>query len=471
MNSLEQSRTCPVCGEQNPAAARFCMTCGAGLGVAGGEAEYTPPPVQPRRVVVTGLGAITSLAPSVRETWCRILKGETGIKQDPRLDPERFSCTLFGYVDDETIPHRLLEGKVARNTSRFARMALEAAGDALRDAGLVDESFQPTVDLSAGGALLGSCVGGTYDDLIPAFTTLETRGPRWIPPHLMVMFPHNLGAFTIQNRFGMGGPSATVVTACATGAQAIGDAFHAIKYGQAPLMVTGAAESVRHPLFIAGFAAMRAMPTDSNDHPDLASRPFDATRNGFVTGEGTGILILEELGHARARGAKIYAEVLGFGSSNDAYHPIAPRPDGSGAARAIRTALSDGGIDPARVDHINAHAASTPAGDLAEAVAIEAVFGPRAAEIPVTSIKGAVGHCMAAAGAIETVSAVLTLAEQCIPPTRNFRHPDPEIHLDIVHGEPRQASVNVVAKNSFGLGGQNACLILGRAPQPADAES
>ncbi len=416
----------------------------------------------PRRVVVTGLGAITSLGPDVVTTWQRILAGETGIRRVPDLDPAQHPCLLRGDVDDAAIPARFLEGKVARNTSRFARMAVEAAGAALLDAGVLGPDLAPTVPLDDGGALLGTCVGGTYDDLIPAYDTFRERGPGRVPPHLHVMFPHNLAAYGIQARFNLGGPSSTVVTACATGAQAIGDAFHTVRAGRAPLMVAGAVESSRHPFFLAGFAAMRALVTDSNDAPDRASRPFDASRAGFVLGEGTGMLILEDLEHATARGARVYAEVLGFGSSNDAYHPIAPHPEGAGAARAVRDALAHGGIDPVQVDHVNAHAASTPAGDLAEAAAIHAVFGERAGRIPVTSVKGAFGHCMGAAGAIESVIAVLTVTEQCIPPTRNHRTPDPEIGLDVVHGAPRPASIGVMTKHSFGLGGQNACLVLGR---------
>jgi 3-oxoacyl-[acyl-carrier-protein] synthase II len=423
------------------------------------------PSIPTKRVVVTGVGAITSLANSASETWRRVLAGETGIRRVPDLDPAQHSCLLRGDVDDTTIPSRFLEGKAARNTSRFARMAVEAAGEALIDAGLVDaETRQPTIELDLGGASLGTCVGGTYDDLIPAYDTFQTRGPSRVPPHLHVMFPHNLAAYTIQARFGLRGPSSTVVTACSTGAQAIGEAYQEIKMGRAPLMVAGAVESDDHPLFISGFESMRALATDSNDCPDQASRPFDRSRAGFILGEGTGMLVLEELEHARARGARIYAEVLGYGTSNDAYHPIAPQPDGSGAARAIRVALSDAGIEPDQVGHVHAHAASTPTGDIAEAAAIKAVLGERAATIPVTSIKGAIGHCMGAAGAIETMVAVMSMHEQRIPPTRNYRTPDPEIGLDIVHGEPREASFDVLTKNSFGLGGQNACLVIGRAP-------
>ena len=418
-------------------------------------------PITPKRVVITGIGAISSLAPSASETWSRILANETGIRRVDSLDPAQHPCVLRGDVDDSGVQSRFLKGKEARNASRFSRMAIEAAGDALIDAGLLDENLEPIIDLTDAGAALGTCIGGTYDDVLPAFQTAFTRETySRVPPHLHVMFPHNLAAYTIQHQFGMMGPSSTVVTACATGSQAIGDGFHAIKYGHAPLMIAGAAESTHHPLFQAGFAAMRALVTDSNENPDGASRPFDSSRAGFVLGEGAGMLVLEELEHALARNATIYAEIVGYATSNDAYHPIAPEPNGVGAAKAIRAALADAGISPDEVDHVNAHAASTPAGDLAEAKAIHDVFGERAATIPVTSIKGAIGHCMASAGALETISAVLTIRDQQIPPTRNYVTPDPEINLDIVHGEPRAATVNVMTKHSFGLGGQNACLVL-----------
>lgn len=421
------------------------------------------PSIQPKRVVITGIGAISSLATSARETWRRILANETGIKVADNLDPAQHPSILRGDVDDFAIRNRFLVGKEARNASRFSKMAIEAAGDALQDAGLLDDDLKPAIDLTDAGAALGSCIGGTYDDVLPAYETVIKRDTfSRVPPHLHVMFPHNLAAYTIQHQFGMQGPSSTVVTACATGSQAIGDGFHAIKYGHAPLMIAGASESTHHPMFQAGFAAMRALVTDSNDNPDGASRPFDASRAGFVLGEGAGMLVLEELEHALARNATIYAEIVGYATSNDAYHPIAPEPNGIGAARAITNALADANICPDEVDHINAHAASTPAGDLTEAKAIYRVFGERAATIAVTSIKGAIGHCMASAGALETIAAVLTIRDKLIPPTRNFRTPDPEIRLDVVHGTPREMLVNVMTKHSFGLGGQNACLVLRR---------
>jgi 3-oxoacyl-[acyl-carrier-protein] synthase II len=416
-----------------------------------------------RRVVVTGLGAVSSLGPSAGELWERLLAGESGIRTAENLDPAIINCTVRGDVDDERVPNRFLEGKTLRNTSRFAWLAVEAAGEALSDAGLIDcESFAPTMSLKTAGAVIGTCGAGVHDDFLDAWESYKGRGVRGVPIHLHVSFPHNLAGYGIQSRFGMGGPSLTLTTACATGAQAIGEAFEEVRDGNAPIMIGGATESTKHPMYAAGFAVMRALVTDSNDDPAAASRPFDASRAGFVLGEGAAMLVLEDLEHALNRGARIYAEVLGFGTSNDAYHPIAPLPDGTGGARAMRAALNDAGIAPEEVDHINAHAASTPAGDLAESAAIRLIYGDRAASIPVTSMKGALGHCMGASGALETIAAVRTISDQTVPPTLNYRTPDEAIGLDVVHGAPRPAGVDVVSKHAFGLGGQNACLILGR---------
>lgn len=417
-------------------------------------------PFSPRRVVVTGIGMISSLANNAKDSWDRVVKGETGIDRAENLDPDKHKCLLRGDVDDDSIPQRFLTGKALRNASRYTRMAIEAAGEAMLDADLLDDDLQPVMDLTDAGTAIGNCIGGTYDDMIPAYETALQRGNySRVPPHLHVTFPHNIGSYTIQHRFGMQGPSSTVVTACATGSQAIGEGFHAIKYGKAPMMIAGAMESTQHPMFAAGFEAMRALCSDSNDEPEKASRPFDASRAGFILGEGAGMLVLEDLEHAQARGAHIYCEIIGYASSNDAYHPIAPQPEGVGAAKAIANALADAGIEPSEVDHVNAHAASTPAGDLAEANAIKLALGDRATEIPVTSVKGAFGHSMAAAGALETVMGVMTLHEGVIPPTRNHTNPDPEIGLDIV-GEARKADIDVMTKHSFGLGGQNAVLVM-----------
>ena len=428
--------------------------------------ERPTSPAEYRRVVVTGLGSITALGPDATSTWQRLLAGETGIGRVAGLDPAEYGCVLRADIDDATEPRRFLTGKAARTTSRFSRLAVEAAGEALIDAGLVGDDLQPieSADLSGGGALMGTCLGGTYDDLLPAYETFLARGASRVPPHLHVMFPHNLAAYTVQHRFGMGGPSSTVVTACSTGAQAIGDAFLAVRDGRATVMVAGAVESHRNPFFIAGFAAMRALVTDSNDDPGAAVRPFDVTRAGFVLGEGCGMLILEDRERAERRGARIYAEIAGYATTNDAYHPIAPLPDGTGAARAMRNAITDAGISPDRIELINAHAASTPAGDLAEANAIADVFGERTASIPVTSFKGAFGHCMGGSGAIETVATIQALVHGSIPPTRNFHEHDPEVpvQLDVVAGSARKTSAEWAIKNSFGLGGQNASLVIRR---------
>jgi 3-oxoacyl-(acyl-carrier-protein) synthase len=416
-----------------------------------------------RRVVVTGLGAISSLGTSAGELWERLLAGESGIRTAENLDPAIINCTVRGDVDDEAVPNRFLDAKTLRNTSRFSRLGIEAAGEALIDAGLIDcHTYEPKVPLETAGAVIGTCGAGVHDDFLDAWESYKGRGVRGVPIHLHVSFPHNLAGYGIQSRFGMGGPSLTLTTACATGAQAIGEAYEEVRDGNAPIMIGGATESTHHPMYAAGFAVMRALVTDSNDDPAAASRPFDASRAGFVLGEGAAMLVLEDLEHALNRGARIYAEVIGFGTSNDAYHPIAPLPDGAGGARAMRSALADAGLDPADVDHINAHAASTPAGDLAESAAIHMVYGDRAPSIPVTSMKGALGHCMGASGALETIAAVRTLSDQVIPPTLNYQTPDAAVNLDVVHETPRNADIDVLAKHAFGLGGQNACLILTR---------
>jgi 3-oxoacyl-[acyl-carrier-protein] synthase II len=416
-----------------------------------------------RRVVVTGLGAISSLGTSAGELWERLLAGESGIRTADNLDPAIINCTIRGDVDDEAVPSRFLDAKTLRNTSRFSRLGIEAAGEALIDAGLIDcQTYEPKVPLETAGAVIGTCGAGVHDDFLDAWESYKGRGVRGVPIHLHVSFPHNLAGYGIQSRFGMGGPSLTLTTACATGAQAIGEAYEEVRDGDAPIMIGGATESTHHPMYAAGFAVMRALATDSNDNPAAASRPFDASRAGFVLGEGAAMLVLEDFEHALNRGARIYAEVIGFGTSNDAYHPIAPLPDGAGGARAMRAALDDAGIAPGDIDHINAHAASTPAGDSAESAAINMVYGDRAPTIPVTSMKGALGHCMGASGALETIAAVRTLSDQVIPPTLNYQTPDDAINLDVVHGGPRTADIDVVAKHAFGLGGQNACLILAR---------
>lgn len=461
MSEPSSTQTCSVCHTVNDAGARFCSHCGASL--SGGHQSPR------RRVVVTGVGALTSVGQTAPDSWRAILSGSSGIVSDPKLVELGLPCTVRGAVDHSKVVNHYLDPKTARNTSPFSLWMMEAAGEAMIDSGLVDAELQSTFDFSHGGATVGTCVGGMYDDILPANETFKTRGADRISPHLHVRFPLNMAGYTVQWRFGLTGPSNTVSTACATGTQAIGEAYHTIASGHAPMMVAGATESTSNPLGTAGFAAMRALVTDSNDDSGAALRPFDATRAGFALGEGAGAVILEDLEFARARGARVYAEILGFASSNDAYHPIAPNPVGSGAAIAMRQALDDAGLTPDDIGHIQAHAASTPAGDVAESNAILLVYGDRGKEIPVMSVKGAIGHCMGGAGAIESVMAIYSIADQIIPPTCNYTNPDPEIPLDVVHGAPRKHAFKALAKHGFGLGGQNACLIIGQAPD--DMES
>ncbi|MCC6675468.1 MAG: beta-ketoacyl-[acyl-carrier-protein] synthase II, partial [Thermomicrobiales bacterium] len=401
---LTPAATCPVCGATVSETQRFCGACGSGLH---GQRARTR-----RRVVVTGLGAVCAVGMSAKEAWGNVLIGKSGIKRIPDLVEGNYACQVRGDLETDKLPNRFLDPKTARNTSQYALWLLEAAGSALISAGLVDDKGQPLLDLLPGGSVIGTCVGGCYDDLLPAYDTFGTRGPDKLSPHLHVKFPLNMASYTVQWRFGMGGPSSTVSTACATGTQAIGEAFHIVQSGIAPLMVAGATESTVHPMGVAGFSAMRALVTDSNDDPEHALRPFDATRAGFALGEGAGALILEDYDFAMARGATVFAEIVGFASSNDAYHPIAPQPEGIGAARAMTAALADAGVTPDQIGHVQAHAASTPAGDLAEARAIHKVYGERAPSIPVMSVKGNIGHCMGGAGAIETAMGILSLSEQ-----------------------------------------------------------
>ena len=453
---LSSPISCPVCGASVSATQLFCGTCGAGLR---GQRSRTR-----RRVVVTGLGAVSAVGLTAKDSWANILAGKSGIKRIPFLEEGNYACQVRGDLDLDQLPQRFLDSKTARNTSQFSLWLLEAAGSALISAGLVDAEGAPLFDLLPGGSVVGTCVGGCYDDLLPAYDTFHTRGHDKLSPHLHVKFPLNMASYTVQWRFGLGGPSNTVSTACATGTQAIGEAFHIVQSGIAPLMVAGASESTMHPMGVAGFSAMRALVTDSNDNPETALRPFDATRAGFALGEGAGALVLEDYEFALARGASVFAEIVGFASSNDAYHPIAPQPDGIGAARAIAAALADAGLTPGEIGHIQAHAASTPAGDIAEARAIHQIYGEHAASIPVMSVKGNIGHCMGGAGAIETAMGILSLSEQLIPPTANYKNPDPEVGLDIVHGEARKHDFEYMAKHGFGLGGQNAALVLKRPP-------
>lgn len=438
---------CPNCGTAAPNDANFCPRCGRAL--KDGARRYR------RRVVVTGVGAVTPLGLTADETWQGLIAGKSGIGKIERFDPADLTVQIAGEVRGFSISY-WLDAKTARQTALFAQFAVASAGMALQDAGLAPEQ----VDHDRAGAIIGTGAGGMAT-IIEAHDVATRRGLMRTSPFFMTTFPHNLASFHVANSFRFLGPSLTVSTACATGAQAIGEAAEVIRRGQADAMLAGGTEHSVFPLFVASFAVQRAA-TTCNDHPERASRPFDATREGFVIGEGSGVLVLEELNHALERGATIYAELLGYASSNDGYHPIAPEPEGRGAALAISHALGDAGLSAKSVDYVNAHAASTPLGDKAETLAIKRALGNHANEVPISSSKSMIGHLMGGAGAVEAMATVLTIRDQVIHPTINYRTPDPECDLDYVPNTSREAAVNVAISNSFGLGGQNACLVFGR---------
>ncbi|HEU5423547.1 MAG TPA: beta-ketoacyl-ACP synthase II, partial [Nitrolancea sp.] len=424
----------------------FCASCGR---ARDGQ--------QPRRrVVVTGVGAVSPLGLSAEATWQGLLAGESGIRRIERFDPAELPVQIAGEVRDFRLGDWGIDPKGVRQMALFSQFAVEAAGMALRDAGLGVEAFDP----DRASVVVGSAAGGMAT-ILEAQEVAQRRGLMRTSPFFMTTFPLNLPSYHVAQTFRFLGPSLSISTACATGAQAIGEAAQFIRQGQADLALAGGTEHDVYPLFIAGFAVQKAAST-LNEAPERASRPFDATRQGFVIAEGAAVLLLESLEHALARGATIYAEFLGYGSSNDGFHPIAPDPVGRGAALAMHAALADGGLCVAQVDYINAHAASTPLGDKAETVAIKRALGERAYAVAVNSTKSMIGHLMGAAGAMEAMATVLSLRDQVLHPTINYETPDPECDLDYVPNEARPATIEVALSNSFGLGGQNACLAFAR---------
>ncbi len=438
---------CPNCSAATPSDANFCSRCGREL--TPGARRYR------RRVVVTGVGVVSPLGLTAEETWSGLVAGKSGIGQIERFDPSELPVHIAGEVRDFSVSD-WVDAKTARQMALFAQFGVAAAGMAVNDAGLSADS----VDHDRAGAIIGTGAGGMAT-IIDAHDTATRRGLMRTSPFFMTTFPHNLASFHVANTFRFVGPSLTVSTACATGAQAIGEASEVIRRGQADVMLAGGTEHSVFPLFVASFAVQRAAST-CNDHPERASRPFDATREGFVIGEGAGVLVLESLEHAQARDATIYAELLGYASSNDGYHPIAPEPEGRGASIAITNALADAGVEPDDVDYVNAHAASTPLGDKAETLAIKRALGGHAATVPISSSKSMIGHLMGAAGAVEAMATVLTIRDQVIHPTINYCNVDPDCDLDYVPNDARKAKVDVAISNSFGLGGQNACLVFSR---------
>jgi len=441
-------KRCSACGIRNPDAANFCFSCGLALG---GNLRRGR-----RRVVVTGLGAITPLGLTAEETWQALLEGRSGINLITEVNVEPYPTRIGGIVKDFE-PGKYMDRKEARRMGRFSQLGVAAAGMALEDAGLSSAN----INREEIGVVLGTGGGGAVEESEKACRILLTKGGMRISPFFPVTFSLNMAAHHISRIYGLDGYSSTVVTACASGTQAIGEAAEVIRRGAARVMVAGGTESGICELTFAAFSVARGY-SRRNDEPAKASRPFDVDRDGFVPAEGAGILILEELEHALRRGAHIYCEVLGHAGTADTYHLIAPDPEGKAAARAMVGAVEDAQVSLEDIDYINAHATSTPLGDVAETVAIKRAFGEHAYRIPISATKSMTGHLIGAAGGVEAVACVLTIRDNIIHPTINLDNPDPQCDLDYVPHVARQAQVDVVLSNSFGLGGQNACLVLRR---------
>jgi len=404
-------------------------------------------------VIVTGLGAVTPLGNDARSTWQAALGGRSGIDWIRSFDASEFPVRVAAEVK-EFDPTGVVPVKEARRLERNVLLAVGAAQEAVADAGL--DGFDPT----RVGILLGSAIGGV-PGLLEQADVMRERGADRVSPFFLPNVLVDSASGQVAITLGIRGPNYAVVSACATGSHAVGEAAELIKRGDVDVVLAGGTEACMHPLILAGFCAMRGLAVE-DDHPPRASRPFDATRAGFVMGEGACVLVLEELEAARARGATMYAEVLGYGASNDAHHMAQPDPESVGVSEMMRAALRRAEVEPERVGYINAHGTSTPLGDAAETRAIKDVFGAHAYELAVSSTKSMMGHCFGAAGAIEAMMCVLALKEGIIPPTINYEQPDPECDLDYVPNEARRAQVDVALSNAMGLGGHNGCVLLGR---------
>jgi 3-oxoacyl-[acyl-carrier-protein] synthase II len=406
-----------------------------------------------KRVFVTGLGAITPLGNDVPSTWRAAVAGESGIDFIRSFDASSFPVRVAAEVKDFE-PSSVVSAKEARRLDRNVLLALGAAEEAMADAGL--NGFDP----ARVGIVLGSAIGG-FLGIMEQQDVLRERGPDRVSPHFLPSVLVDSASGQLAISLGVRGPNYAVVSACATGSHAVGEAAELIRRGDADAVLAGGTEACMHPLILAGFCAMRGLAAE-DEHPPRASRPFDATRAGFVIGEGAGVLVLEDAEAARTRGAKVYAEVLGYGASNDAYHMAAPDPESVGVSEMMRAALRRAEIRPEDVDYINAHGTSTPLGDLAETKAIKDVFGDHAYELAVSSTKSVMGHTFGAAGAIEAMMCVLAIRDGVVPPTMNYEIPDPDCDLDYVPNEARQREVKVALSNAMGLGGHNGCVILSR---------
>jgi 3-oxoacyl-[acyl-carrier-protein] synthase II len=416
-----------------------------------------------KRVVVTGMGMLTPLACGVEPTWARIVKGESGARKVDRFEVSdiaaKIACQIpRGDGSDGTYnPDQWMEPKEQRKVDEFIVFAMCAARQALDDAGWHPKSYE---DQTRTGVLIGSGIGGV-EGIADTAITLKERGPRRVSPFFIPGRIINLAAGYVSIEFGLKGPNHAVVTACSTGSHAIGDAARLIALDDADVMLAGGTESPVNRLSLAGFAASRALSTDFNDEPTRASRPYDKDRDGFVMGEGAGIVVLESLEHAKARGAKIYAEVVGYGLSGDAYHITAPAEDGDGAFRCMQAAIKRAGITPGDIDYVNAHGTSTMA-DTIELAAVERVVGNAAGQISMSSTKSCIGHLLGAAGAVEAIFSILAIRDGVAPPTINLDNPSVETPIDLVPHTARTRKIDTVLSNSFGFGGTNASLIFRR---------
>ena len=408
-----------------------------------------------RRVVVTGLGIVSPVGIGVAASWSALLAGKSGIGRVSRIDPEGYPCQIAGEVEGFD-PDLYFPKREQKKVDLFIQYGMAAAMEAMEDAGLTLEGELA----DRAGVCVGAGIGG-LSTIEHYGHVVHTKGPRRITPFFIPMSIINLVAGHISIRFNARGPNTSPVTACATGTHAIGGGARLIQYGDADVMICGGAEAPVCRLGLGGFGAMKALSV-RNDEPERASRPFDAERDGFVMGEGAGVVVLEEMDRAKARGARIYAEVAGYGMSGDAYHITTPAPDGEGAQRCLRATLKDGDIDPASVTYVNAHGTSTQANDKNETRAIRAVFGDHADRLAVSSTKSMTGHLLGAAGGIEGVILAKAIAEGQVPPTVNYENPDPACDLDYVPNEARDLAIEVGISNSFGFGGTNACLALRR---------
>ena len=417
-----------------------------------------------RRVVVTGLGMVSPLGCGVEPTWARLVKGESGVRKVERFEVSDLACRIAGQIprgdgSNATYnPDQWMEPKEQRKVDEFITFAMCAARQALDDAGWHPQSHEQQTRT---GVLIGSGIGG-IEGIASVAVTLHEKGPRRVTPFFIPGRIINLASGYVSIEFGLKGPNHSVVTACSTGAHAIGDAARMIMFGDADVMLAGGTESPVNRISLAGFAALRALSTAFNEEPTRASRPYDKDRDGFVMGEGAGVVVLESLEHAKARGAKIYAELIGYGLSGDAYHITAPAPDGDGAFRCMSAAVKRAGLSIGDIDYINAHGTSTPLGDEIELGAVQRLAGNAAGKISMSSTKSCIGHLLGAAGAVEAIFSILAIRDGVAPPTINLDNPSVETPIDLVPHRARRREITSVLSNSFGFGGTNASLVFRR---------